>query len=240
MHSIKFLKLNRLNDSKLLEIMQDFVFRDPGDHIEEITASFEEFTRLLDLYVDQPKEINKNFVKLLYDLSHIINHHPQLAKSFAAKVCSFLETHPESLPHDLRVQLVQAVMVLHNKSVIDTCEAINKLIPLFKLNDKEVRRCIFGHFIRELPFHQTNSTMKELQKFTGPDYDSRISFKTLQLIIDIFHKENKEDLKTINFIARCINSSDPRVINSVISFFLDPYLPRDTAEIDLEEAKKNK
>ena len=98
--------------------MQDFVFRDPGDHIEEIRASYEEFTRLLDLYIDQPKEINKNFKKLLYDLSHIINHHPSLAKQFADRVCSFLETHPESLPHDLRIQLVQAVMVLHNKEVI--------------------------------------------------------------------------------------------------------------------------
>lgn len=218
--------------------LPDYVFLNPEDHEEEITASYEEFSRLLDLYAENPKEINKSFVKLLYDLSHIISHFPKLALSFATKVCTFLDTHPESLPSSLRIQLVQAVMVLHNKEVIDTCDAINKLIPLFKLNDKNVRRCIFGHFIRKLPFHQTNSTMKELQKFTGSEYDSRISFKTLQLIIDIFHKENKEDLKTINFVARCLNSSDPRVINSVISFFLDPYLPRDTAEIDLEEAKK--
>ncbi|OHT03289.1 hypothetical protein TRFO_29382 [Tritrichomonas foetus] len=218
--------------------MQDFVFRNPADHVEEIKQSFDEFTHLLALYADQPKEINKSFLKLLYDLSHIIHHHPDLATKFADQICSFLETHPESLPHDVRIQLVQAVMVLHNKSVIDTVSIINKLIPLFKLNDKNIRRCIFGHFILKLPFHQTNITKRELQKFVSTDYDARIAFKVLQLIIDIFHKENTEDLKTINFVARCINSNDPRVINTIVAFFLDPYLPRDTSEIDLEEARK--
>lgn len=227
----------KIQDSKP-QFMQDFVFKNPADHQEEINASFEEFSRLLELYADQPKEIDKNFMKLLYDLSHIIHYHPDIAKRFADKVCSFLETHPESLPKDIRIQLVQAVMVLHNKGVIDTVGAINKLIPLFKLNDKDVRRCIFGHFILKLPFHQTNLIQKELQKFVSPDYDSRISFKTLQLIIDIFHKENTEDIKTINFVARCLSSNDSRVINSIISFFLDPYLPQRTTEADLEEEKK--
>ena len=218
--------------------MQDFVFRNPSEHVEEIKQAYDEFSHLIALYADQPKEINKSFTKLLYDLSHIIHYHPDLATKFAEQTCSFLETHPESIPHDVRIQIIQAVMTLHNKNVIDTVSVINKLIPLFKLNDKEVRRFIFGHLILKLPFHQTNITKRELQKFVSTDYDARISFKVLQLIIDIFHKENSEDIKTINFIARCLSSNDPRIINTVVSFFLDPYLPRDTAEIDLEEKKK--
>ena len=217
--------------------MEDYVFRDPADHVEEIQQAYSEFSSLVKLYAEQPKEIDKHFLKLLYDLSHIVHHH-DFAKYFADEVCAFMETHPESLRNDVRLQLVQAVMVLHNRNVISTETAINKLIPMFRLNDKNVRRCVLGHFITKLPFHQTNGTKRELQKFVSTDYDSRVSFKTLQLIVDVFHKENTEDVKTINFVARCLTSSDARIINVVISFFLDPYTPRQTEEIDLEQERK--
>ena len=216
--------------------MEDYVFRNPADHVEEIHQAYVEFSSLAKLYAEQPREIDKHFLKLLYDLSHIVHHH-DFASAFADEVCAFMETHPESLRNDVRLQFVQAVMVLHNREVIDTITAINKLIPLFRLNDKNVRRCIFGHFITKLPFHQTSATKRELHKFVSTDYDSRVAFKTLQLVIDVFHKENTGDVKTINFVARCLSSSDPRVINTVISFFLDPYIPK-TDEIDVEEERK--
>ena len=209
--------------------MQDFVFRDPQDHIEEIRQSYDEFSSLLELYFDQPKEINKRFIKLLYDLSHIIHYH-NFASEFAEKICNFLSTHTESIPHDVRIQLVQAIMVLHNRKVIDTIKALNVLIPLFKLSDKDVRRCVYGHFFLKLPFKQNNQIKRELQKFTSSEYDSKIAFKVLQLIVDIFHKENLEDLKTINFIARCLKTNDSRIINTVVSFFLDPYIPQQKNE----------
>lgn len=218
--------------------MENFVFRFPADHVEQIQESYQEFLSLLQLYADQPHEINKRFEKLLYDLSHVIHHHP-FAKEFADNLFSFLETHPESLRGDIRLQLVQAIIVLHNKEVIDTITAIEHLIPLFRLNDKTTRRCIYGHFINRIPFHQTTSTKHALQKFISNEYDSRVCFKTLQLIVDIFYKENKEDMKTINFIARCLNSNDSRIINIIVSFFLDPYVPKVANEdVDLEEERR--
>ncbi|KAH0789209.1 protein SDA1 [Histomonas meleagridis] len=217
--------------------MQDFVFIDPQNHVEEIRQAYDEFSSLLALYVDQPKEINKRFIKLLYDLSHIIHYH-SFASEFAQKLCDFVSTHTESIPHDVRIQLVQAITVLHNKGVIGTIKCFNVLIPLFKINDKIVRRSIYGHFFLKIPFHQTNQTKHELQKFVSTEYDGRIAFKVLQLIVDIFHKENVEDLKTINFIARCLNSSDPRITNTVVSFFLDPYIPQTKPEVDIDEERR--
>jgi len=212
--------------------MESYVFRDPAHHIEEIKASYDQFMSLADLYIDRPNEIDKGFLRLLYDLSHIIHHH-EFGPMFANKCILFIETLPESLPSDVRVSFVQALIVLHNHDVIETTKLISHLAPLFRLNDKTLRRIVFGHLYNRLMFHQTNETKKELQKFVSHE-DSRVSFKVLQLIIDLFHKENKEDPKTVNFIARSLNTSNTRLLNLIISFFLDPYLPKD--ENDLDEA----
>jgi protein SDA1 len=217
--------------------MQDFVFRDPGEHVEEIRAGFDEFSSLLALYADQPQDIDKRFLKLLFDLSHIIHHH-DFARQFADLVLGFTETHPESIPAKVRLQFVHSIMLLHGRSVIDTAVAINKLIPLLRLNDKECRRCIYGHFINSLAFHQTNATKRELQKFVSPEHDARVAFKVLQLIVDLFHKENADDAKTINFIARCLAMTDARIVNVVVSFFLDPYISKPEADLNVEEERR--
>ena len=210
--------------------MEAYVFVHPADHVEEIKESYDQFMALSNLFIDQPREITKDFLRLLYDLSHIVHHH-EFKTNFSDRCLTFLETHPESLPQDVRSSLVQAIIVLHNHDVIETTKLISRLVPLFRLNDKTVRRIIFGHLLNKITFHQTLEIKKELQKHVSHE-DTRVSFKVLQLIVDIFHRENKEDVKTINFIARCINSTNSRLLNLIVSFFLDPYLPKDESNLD--------
>ena len=210
----------------------------PREHVEEIQSAYDRFMAQADLYAEQPNEINKDFIRLIYDLSHVVHFHP-FAKDFLDKCLSFLETHPESLPGDVRIALVQAIIVLHNHDVIDTVSLIDHFLPLFRLNDKNVRRTIYGHFFNRLPGKQTLEMKKTLQKYVYHD-DSRVSFKVLKLIIDVFHKENKPDAKTINFIARCIEIKNTRLLNAIVSFFLDPYEVNDDKaldEADLEEMR---
>ena len=219
--------------------MEPYVFLYPEQHIEEIQAAFEKFKSQVELFTEQPGEINQDFIRLIYDLSHVVHHHG-FGGEFLEKCFAFLETHPESLSPDTRSSLVQAIIVLHNHKVIDTVDLIDHFVPLFRLNDKNVRRTIYGHFFNRIPYHQTPQIKKELQKYVQHE-DPRVSFKTLKLIIDIFHKENKEDPQTINFIARCIDLKNPRLVNAIVSFFLDPYTPKQESlidEDDLEEMRR--
>jgi protein SDA1 len=217
--------------------MEPFVFMHPREHVEEIQAAYDRFMAQADLYAEQPSQIDKDFLRLIYDLSHVVRFHP-FAKDFLDKCLSFLQTYPESLPSQVRISLVQAIVVLHNHDVIDTVSLIDHFIPLFRLNDKNVRRTIYGHLFNRLPFKQTLEIKKTLQKYVYHD-DSRVSFKVLKLIIDIFHKENKPDTKTINFIARCIEIKNTRLLNAIVSFFLDPYVVKTDAadEDELEEMR---
>ena len=218
--------------------MEAYVFMHPAEHVEEIQAAYDKFMVQADLYTEQPNEINKDFIRLIYDLSHVVHHH-SFAKDFLDRCFSFLETHPESLSPDVRIALVQAIIVLHNHDIIDTISLIDHFMPLFRLNDKNVRRTVYGHFYNRLPFKQTLDIKKTLQKYVYHD-DSRVSFKVLKLIIDVFHKENKVDTQTINFMARCLEIKNTRLLNAIVSFFLDPYDVNQNAldEQDIEEMRQ--
>lgn len=219
-------------------MLKDHVFIHPKEHFEEIKSAYGQFKEMYDLYVDQPNEIDKKFLRLIYDLSHLVHYH-NFADEFLNKCLSFLETHPDSLPGDTRSSLIQAIIVLHNHGVISTPALIDHLIPMFKVDDKALRRTVYGHLFNTIPKNNTNEIKKTLQKFVSHE-DSRVSLKTLQLIIDIFHKENKYDSKTINFIARSLNSNNNRLINVIVAFFLDPYIPisdNGLTEKDIEELR---
>ena len=217
--------------------MEIYVFRDPANHVEEIKQCYDEFNSLLSLYADQPNQNNKRFLRLLYDLSHVVHHH-SFAQEFIESLFSFVETHPQSLSSDVRVAFVQAIIVLHNKGLIETPDLIKRFMPLIRINDKTVRRIICGHFVNVLPGKQTPATKKELRKFVT-DENPRVSFKAMQLIVDVFHKENIEDSQTVNFIARSLKIENPRIANMIVSFFIDPYVPRsEDDDFDFEEEKK--
>lgn len=216
--------------------MQHFVFTNPKDHFEEIQSSFLEFLSLVELYQDQPKQIDSNFLAILYNLSHVI-YHFDMKEKFIEILFNFLETHPESLPSDVRVSFIQSLIVLHNKNAFSTEKAIQKFFPLNRINDKTVRKIIFGHFINNLQGNQSKSIKKEIQKFVNHD-NQRISTIALRLIIDLFYKTNQEDFETINFIARLIetkNFDKFYLINHIVSFFLDPFTPEEVDEGELDE-----
>ncbi|CAI5734275.1 unnamed protein product [Hyaloperonospora brassicae] len=224
--------------------LQNMVKRDPEGYRAEFRMQQRHFESEYQLFLLQPTKESAHFGALVIFLSHVAKCYPVDMAAFPQQLISLLRDHYLVLEPDLRKTLVQSLMLLRNRGLIDAITLLKLFFELFRCPDKRLRELLYKHIVADL--RQLNATSrnvkvnKALQNFLFEmleDESDHAAIKSLQVLMELFKRKIWHDQRSVNVIATACTSSNTKLLVMALSFFLG--IDDDILE-DEEQQKKEK
>eukprot|EP00199_Chlamydomonas_sp_CCMP681_P001181 CAMPEP_0119112818 /NCGR_PEP_ID=MMETSP1180-20130426/41795_1 /TAXON_ID=3052 ORGANISM="Chlamydomonas cf sp, Strain CCMP681" /NCGR_SAMPLE_ID=MMETSP1180 /ASSEMBLY_ACC=CAM_ASM_000741 /LENGTH=766 /DNA_ID=CAMNT_0007100531 /DNA_START=21 /DNA_END=2321 /DNA_ORIENTATION=+ len=164
--------------------------------------------------------------------------YPKSTADFAQELIALLDSHAPLLDSSLRRGLVQALLLLRNRSQLTAMQLLPLSFKLFKCPDKLLRQLLFKHIISDIKNsnkkHRNEKLNKQLQSFLygviGDDNEAAAK-KALAVCTELWRRRVWRDARTVNVIASAAYHKSSRVMLAAVKFFLG----QDKADEDLQE-----
>lgn len=224
--------------------LQNMVKRDPDAYKSEFLMQLRHYESEYQLFLLQPSKESAHFGALISFLSHVAKCYPVEMSAFPTQVLQLLQEHYLVLEPDLRRTLVQSLMLMRNRSLIDAITLLKVFFELFRCPDKRLRELLYKHIVSDI--RQLNATSKNervnkaLQNFLFEmlqDENEHAALKSLQVMVDLFKRKVWHDQRTVNVIATACTSKNAKLLVMALNFFLG--IDDDILE-DEEAQKKEK
>jgi protein SDA1 len=98
--------------------LQNLIKRDPCSHQDEFMQQYRHYQSRLAVFKLRLHEEDKELGHLLSFMSHVANCYPEICAEFPQQLMTLLQQHAPILHPMTRRNLVQALMLLRNKSFI--------------------------------------------------------------------------------------------------------------------------
>ena len=183
---------------------------------------------------------------------------------FAPQLISLLREHYAMLRPDVRKNLVQALMLLRSKKLLDQIQLLSLFFFLFRCHDKQLRSTLHTFIITDIKAAnqkcKNNKLNRALQNFMftmiigesaasgthganaiqqqpGSGDASDIAAKcSLDICIELYRKNIWNDGKTVNIIAEALFSPHVKVMVAALKFFLGSNQQEEDGDSDAEDA----
>jgi protein SDA1 len=224
------------------------VKRDPEAYHDEFMMQLRHYQSELAIFRLQPTKDSEHFGALVSFLAHVATCFPSELAAFPMELIQLLEKHVNVLEATLRRTLVQSLILLRNKNVVEAVVVLPLFFQLFRTPDKRLRELCYAHIIYDIKRmhaeggsrHETS--MRRLQTFMFSmvaDEHEVAAIQSVHVLISLYRKKIWYDARTINCIASaCANAKMTRVMVTAISFFLG--IDAEMAEDDEQENAKGK
>ncbi|OQR97518.1 SDA1 family protein [Thraustotheca clavata] len=225
--------------------LQNMVKRDPAAYRDEFLMQFRHYQSELAIFRLQPSKESEHFGALVSFLSHVATCYPSDLAIFPTDLIQLLEKHSNVLEATLRKTLVQSLILMRNRNVVDALVLLKLFFELFRCPDKRLREILYSHIVYDLKrMHnegggRNDKVMRGLQSFLYSmvaDENEIAAIKSLHVLISLYRKKIWCDARTVNCIASACTSKTTRVMVTAIQFFLGI----DTDILEDEEAEKEK
>ncbi|OQR98020.1 SDA1 family protein [Achlya hypogyna] len=225
--------------------LQNMVKRDPAAYRDEFMMQFRHYESELAIFRLQPTKESEHFGALVSFLSHVATCYPAELATFPMDLISLLEKHANVLEATLRKTLVQSLILMRNRNVVDALVLLKLFFELFRTQDKRLREILYSHIVYDLKRLHTegggrnDKVMRGLQSFLYgmvADDNEIAAIKSLHVLISLYRKKIWCDARTVNCIASACTSKTTRVMVTAIQFFLGI----DTDILEDDEAEKEK
>ncbi|KDO26028.1 hypothetical protein SPRG_08681 [Saprolegnia parasitica CBS 223.65] len=225
--------------------LQNMVKRDPDAYKDEFMMQFRHYQSELAIFRLQPSKESEHFGALVSFLSHVATCYPAELASFPTDLISLLEKHSNVLEATLRKTLVQSLILMRNRNIVDALVLLKLFFELFRCPDKRLREILYSHIVYDLKrMHndgggRNDKVMRGLQSFLYgmvADDNEIAAIKSLHVLISLYRKKIWCDARTVNCIASACTSPTTRVMVTAIQFFLGI----DTDILEDDEAEKEK
>lgn len=175
-------------------------------------------------------------------ISHVVSLYPEQAKEFPGVLMDLLGNGAETLPGSLRRGLVQCLLLVRKKKLIDLDKVLTLFFRLFRVIDKQLRDLLYDSIIGEIKRantpHRNNALNKSLQNFMfsqlhqqslsnagnwakNDSAEAIASHKALQVMIELYRRNIWNDAKTVNVVAEaCTSHISYKVTVTALNFFL--------------------
>eukprot|EP01130_Rhizamoeba_saxonica_P013639 TRINITY_DN5836_c1_g1_i1.p1 TRINITY_DN5836_c1_g1~~TRINITY_DN5836_c1_g1_i1.p1 ORF type:complete len:666 (-),score=149.47 TRINITY_DN5836_c1_g1_i1:1927-3699(-) len=164
-------------------------------------------------------------------------------ESFPDQVVELLELNAKLLAPNIRMVLVQCLILLRNRNLLSPTSLLSLFFKLFRCPDKRLREALHQHIVSDIKKcnkNKRNPTLnRTLQNFMYTmlqDDDAIAPRESLAVMIELYRKNIWNDAKTANVISTGIFSKDSKLISMTLNFFLVPNGQNDE-EDDEEEWK---
>ncbi|KAK1940188.1 Protein SDA1 [Phytophthora citrophthora] len=224
--------------------LQNMVKRDPVGYRTEFLMQQRHFESEYQLFLLQPTKESAHFGALVNFLSHVAKCYPVEMAAFPEQIMALLRDNYLVLEPELRKTLVQSLMLLRNRGLVDAITLLKLFFELFRCPDKRLRELLYKHIVSDI--RQLNATSrnvkvnKALQNFLFEmlkDESEHAAIKSLQVLMELFKRKIWHDQRSVNVIVTACTSKNTKLLVMALSFFLG--IDEDILE-DEEQQKKEK
>ncbi|KAF0684282.1 Aste57867_23746 [Aphanomyces stellatus] len=225
--------------------LQNMIKRDPSAYQDEFMMQLRHYESEVAIFRLQPSKHSEHFGALVTFLSHVSTCYPTELATFPQDLIHLLERHSAVLEATLRKTLVQALILMRNKNVVDALVLLKLFFELFRVPDKRLRELLYSHIVYDIKKMHTDGggrnekVMRGLQSFMFSmvsDENEIAAIKSLHVLVSLYRKRIWCDARTVNCIATACTSKTTRVMVTAIQFFLGI----DTDILEDDEAEKVK
>ncbi|KAF4315694.1 hypothetical protein BBO99_00008562 [Phytophthora kernoviae] len=185
--------------------LQNMVKRDPLGYRTEFLMQLRHFESEYQLFLLQPAKESAHFGALVSFLSHVAKCYPVEMATFPEQIMGLLRDNYLVLEPELRRTLVQSLMLLRNRGLVDVITLLKLFFELFRCPDKRLRELLYKHIVSDI--RQLNATSrnvkvnKALQNFLFEmmqDESEHAAIKSLQVLMDLFKRKIWHDQRSVN------------------------------------------
>ena len=224
--------------------LQNLIKRDPPSYRDEFKVQMNHFYNEIEILKLKPSnKANDSVLELINFMSHTSPCYKEDAAGVCRTLFDLMETNCASFRSDIRIKLLQALIMFRNKDVLDPLQLIKLAFKLFGINDKTLR-LMLGEYIfndiKTINQHKNNDKLNrsiQAVMFTVVDEDSNYSTrKAVHILADLYRRRVWTDARTINVLGKACCSSITAVMIEAVRFFLGI----ESKMEDDEEAEKEK
>lgn len=208
--------------------LQNLIKRDPESYKEEFHQQLVHFDTTLEIFNLNPTQYNKKLDEQSMFLAQVAQCFLEEMKLFPQKIVDILKTHNTILHNDMRLSLCKCLILLRNKNFITPFDLLELFFSLLKCQDKYLREFLKTHIITDIKNmnmkHKDmkfNSTLQNFIFSMLKDSDAKAAKLSVDILIELYHKNIWNDHKTVNIIADigCF-SKITKVMVASLKFFL--------------------
>ncbi|KAI8086691.1 SDA1-domain-containing protein [Halteromyces radiatus] len=226
--------------------LQNLIKRDPKSYEAEFLQQYRHFQSTLSIFVMKPDEDAKELAELITFISQVSVCYPKETAQFPQHIVDLLQEHCLVLNPELRRSLVQALILLRNRNVLDNTKLLPLFFTLFKCKDKALRELLYNHIVTDIKNAnakaKNNKLNKTLQSFmftilesakTGSSDENAVAAKkSVDICVDLYQKNIWNDSKTVNVIAEACFSPVTKISVTAVKFFLNTNEDKEESEDD--------
>lgn len=208
--------------------LQNLIKRDPESYKEEFHQQLAHFETTLEIFNLNPTQYNKKLDEQAMFLAQVAQCYLNEMKLFPQKIVDVLKTHNTVLHNDMRLSLCKCLILLRNKNFITAFDLLELFFLLLKCQDKNLREFLKTHIITDIKNmnmkHKDmkfNSTLQNFMFSMLQDSNPKAAKLSLDILVELYHKNIWNDQKTVNIIADigCF-SKITKVMVASLKFFL--------------------
>jgi protein SDA1 len=217
----------RVSVTLKLPQLQNLIKRDPAAYKDEFLMQKRHFDSELDIFKLRPTKESERFTELVTFMSHVAACYKEECVNLAPSIMELLETHATILHTDVRAKLLQALIMLRNKGMIDPLNLIRLAFKLFSVNDKTLRLSLVEYIFNDIKTinhqKQNDKLNRSIQAFLFSiveDDTTVTARKTVEILCELYRRKVWTDARTVNMLGKACLSQSTRVSVAAINFFL--------------------
>jgi len=230
-----------------LPMLQNLIKRDPLMYKDDFCTQLAHFESELKIFQMQPQKASAHFGNLVTFLSHCMACYREEMReaNFTDRLIDLITEHYSSLKPKLRGKLVQCLVLIRNRGLLDSIKLFGLLFKLFDCEDKQLRASVFGYIISDIRNNclkgSNNKEVKRVKVFVYgqlQDGSAKVAVKTMTIMAELYRRRVWNDERTVNVIADACFSDTPKVAGAAMRFFLGIEQQMDQIEVYEEAAER--
>uniref|UniRef100_A0A0E0KVL8 Protein SDA1 n=1 Tax=Oryza punctata TaxID=4537 RepID=A0A0E0KVL8_ORYPU len=221
-----------------LPALQAKMKRDPEGYEEELRQLRRHFESSVFLFRQQAAlastsssggggEVAKELGDLALFFAHVAPFYPEDLADLPDQIGGLLDTNARALPSGLRVHLVQALILLVNRKIVDLEDTMELFMELQVIGDRSVKKLAFSHIVHSIrrmnQTHKNEARNRKLQNilftFLQGEEESRAK-RAFTILCDLHRRRVWFDDRTANAICNACFHGSSRIMIAAISFLL--------------------
>lgn len=196
----------------------------------------------LDIFKMRPTQTSQRFTDLVTFMSHVAPCYKDECPRFSLQIMELMENNSANLHPEVRSKLLQALMLLRNREMLNPLDLLKLCFKLFAIQDKNLRSILSEYIITDIKninLHKINDKLnRRIQSllFNIVAEDATVlARKTVYILTELYRRKVWIDSRTVNVLASACCNQSTRVMVAGIKFFLGIEIQMQDDEEEEEE-----
>jgi protein SDA1 len=199
----------------------------PDTYLEDFLLQLKHFESSFDIIKMKPNEDSRGFCSLTNFVSTLSSSYKKETEHIPGDLLKLLEEHCLILSPPVRNTIVGSLIQFRKSNSISPKVLLPAMFKLFRVHDKILRKLVFHHIVADIVRmneKKLDTAMNRyLQNFMYQmmaDPNRTAAKKSLDVMIQLYHKKVWNDDRTVNVLSLACLSDDSQLLTAGLKFFL--------------------